>query len=81
MAEKNGEWLTHRDVASMMGVHPDTVHRWVEQGNKSGTVIIPHYAQQYGIAGRRRIRFKRSEIEQHIAQNTRSHNFGEGMGN
>ena len=80
-ANTKGDWITHHEVASMLGVHPDSVHRWIKEGDKTGNHIIPHYRENYGIAGRSRIKFKRSEIEQHIAQNTRSYNFGEGMEN
>lgn len=78
---KKGDWINHHEAASMLGVHPDTVHRWIKEGDKSGNHIIPHYRESYGLGGKSRIKFKRSEIQQAINESTRSHNFGEGMEN
>ncbi len=46
------EWMTRRDVADMLCVHPRTVDRWAAEGR-----ITAHRAE-----GLQSVRFRRSEV-------------------
>lgn len=49
-------FYNHREVAALFGITPDHVHTLVTQGK------IPHERVPFGIAGKSRLRFKKSEI-------------------
>lgn len=70
-APDKSKLITHRQLAQHLGVHPDSVHRWVEQ--KTG---IPHVREPYGISGRSRIRFNLDDVLQW--QSSRNGNFDAG---
>lgn len=68
---KKPKLVTHRELAKHLGVHPDSVHRWVEKGTG-----IPHVREHYGISGRSRIRFNVADVLQWQA--SRNQNFDSG---
>ena len=83
MAENYEELLNHREVAKLMGVAPDTVHRHVEQGliPREAYIRLPGGARSTGngMARGNSLLFKRAHIEKLVADNTsRATNFETG---
>jgi len=63
--------VNHHAIAQMLGMHPDSIHRLVEK--KSG---IPHTREHFGIAGRSRIRFNPTDVQNWVS--SRTNNFEGG---
>ena len=53
---KSRKYITHREVADILGIHPDYVHDLVRAGKLPATHV------PYGIANKHRIRFNEAEI-------------------
>jgi hypothetical protein len=63
MVHKTPDHYNHREVAAILGIHPDYVHDLAMQGK------LPHVKMAKGIAGRYDMRFPKAEIDKIAASN------------
>lgn len=63
MVHKTPDHYNHREVAAILGVHPDYVHDLAMQGK------LPHVKLAKGIAGRYDMRFPKDKIDAIAASN------------